>query len=636
MCGIAGVVWQDSTRPVAPALLEAMTNQLAHRGPDGAGFEYFPGAALGHRRLSIIDLAGGRQPLANEDQTVWVTFNGEIYNFADLTNDLLARGHVFRTRSDTEVLVHLYEEYGAAMVAKLRGMFAFVVWDTRRGVLLLARDRLGKKPLVYWHDHEGLRFASELKALLVEPNCPRQLDPRALDEYLTYQYIPHPRTIFSGIQKLPPGHYALWENGKLTVERYWYADYSREVVRDEGEYRERLRATLRHAVQLRMISDVPLGAFLSGGIDSTIIVGLMREVANAPVKTFSIGFPVREYDESNFARTAARHLGTDHEEFMVEPDAVGLVKQLSWFYDEPFADSSAVPTWYVSRLSRQHVTVALTGDAGDELFAGYDRYRAAQLGIWFDRLPKPLRALVACSCWQRLPAPGRQKSWWRRVRKLLRLLQLSPHERYRNLIMIFDDAWRARLYHPEFAARLQQEHVKPDAWFQRLYAMFPERDFLSQTTYVDLESYLPCDILTKVDIASMANSLECRAPFLDHEVVALAAQMPMALKIRGAQSKYILKETFADFLPKKLRDRPKMGFGVPLDHWFRGPLVPLLHDVLLAESSLARGWFLPQSVRQLVDEHLSRRWDHSARLWALLMLELWARNFLDNTCHTSV
>lgn len=370
MCGICGIVWNDRNR-TAPGLIERMTTQLAHRGPDGHGYFEQPGVSFGHRRLSIIDLSGGGQPLANEDETVWVTFNGEIYNFQELRPPLEAAGHQFRTRSDTEVLVHLYEEHGPEMVHKLRGMFVFAIWDSKQRQLLLVRDRLGKKPLVYRHDAEGIRFASELKALVAEPGFPKDIDRAAIDDYLTYQYVPHPRTIFSAVRKLPPAHYAVWKDGDLKIHRYWKPAFEEEVRRSEEDYIEELREVLTESTRLRMISDVPLGAFLSGGIDSTIVVGLMRKVSNAPVKTFSIAFPVPEFDESQFARLAAQRLQTDHEEFLVEPDALDVVSKLAWFYDEPFADSSAVPTYYVSKMTRRHVTVALTGDAGDELFAGY-------------------------------------------------------------------------------------------------------------------------------------------------------------------------------------------------------------------------------------------------------------------------
>ena len=627
MCGVCGIVWTDPDRTTDPGLIERMTSRLVHRGPDGQGTYERPGVSLGHRRLRIIDLEGGNQPLANEDETVHVTFNGEIYNFAALRRDLERAGHRFRTRSDTEVLVHLYEEHGDDMLGHLRGMFAFGLWDGRRRRLLLARDRLGQKPLVYWQDEAGLRFASELKALLVENAMPRDVDPKALDDYLTYQYIPHPRTIFAGVSKLPPGHFAVYENGRLTVERYWRADFTVEEAISEEAAIERLRSEMAEATRLRMISDVPLGAFLSGGIDSTIVVGLMRQASNGPIRTFSIGFPVKQFDERVFARRAAEHLETEHEEFVVEPDALDVVGKLAWHYDEPFADSSAVPTYYVSQLTRQHVTVALTGDAGDELFAGYPRYRAVRIGEWFDRLPGIVRRALTCPCWQSLPASTRQKSRMRRLKKLLRYLGDPPRTRYRSWISIFDDRLRPTMYDRSFAERIGAH--RSSEWIDSLYDELPDRDFVTRTTYVDLNSYLPGDLLTKVDIASMANGLECRSPFLDHRVVELAGRLPVGLKMRGMRQKELLKRAFPEFLPSELRDRPKMGFGVPIDQWLRRELAPMVRDLLLGSSFRQRGWFEHRAVERLVDEHLKNRWDHSYRLWALLMLELWARNFLD-------
>lgn len=628
MCGICGIVWNDAQRRTPDGLIEQMNDRMQHRGPDGSGYLNEPGVSLGHRRLSIIDLAGGKQPLANEDETVWVTFNGEIYNFHDLTDDLVSRGHQFRTRSDTEVLVHLYEEYGPEMVQRLRGMFAFAIWDKKTRTLMLARDRLGQKPLVYWQDAEGFRFASELKSLLVEPGFPKDLDWTALDHYLAYQYVPHPMTIFRAARKVPPAHYAILRDGQLSLHRYWKPAYEEEVQRSEQEYIEELRQTLTEATRLRMISDVPLGAFLSGGIDSTIVVGLMRQVSNSPIKTFSIGFPVKEFDETAYARMAARHLQTDHEEFMVEPDAVDVVSKLAWYYDEPFSDSSAVPTYYVSKMTRQRVTVALTGDAGDELFCGYLRYQAVQIGEWFDRLPQLLKSMITNRIWQRIPASAKQKSKLRRFKKLTSILGQPPEQRYRHWVSIYDDASREALYTPELAAQLNGDH--PSSWLDRLYAELPGRDMITRTMYVDLLSYLPVDLLTKVDIASMANSLECRGPFLDHHVVALAGRMPLSLKLRGRTKKYILKKAFPDLLVPEIQQRGKMGFGVPIDHWLRKELAPMTKDLLLSSRFTQRGWFLPQTVEKLVRDHIEGRWDHSYRLWSLIMLELWAQNFLDD------
>ncbi|HID78442.1 MAG TPA: asparagine synthase (glutamine-hydrolyzing) [Planctomycetaceae bacterium] len=638
MCGITGAVWTDPARALDEPTLRRMVRLLRHRGPDDEGLYVsryrvregcgaLPGVALGHRRLSIIDVAGGHQPMANETGSIWVVFNGEIYNHRQLRRRLEGTGHRFATRSDTEVLVHLYEDEGANMLKQLNGMFALAVWDGIQGRLLLARDRLGQKPLVYRIEPGRLLFASELKSLLELPEVPRQIDPQAVDLYLTYQYVPHPWTIFRGICKLPPAHYGVYCDGQLSVYRYWQPDFNVEEPRPAGEYAAELRQLLGDAVGLRLQSEVPLGAFLSGGTDSTIVVGLMCQQASEPVRTFSIGFPVAEYDETRYAQLVAQRLGTRHEQFRVEPDAVAVLDQLVWHYDEPFADSSAIPTWYVSQLTRQHVTVALSGDGGDELFAGYPRYRAVWLARAFDRIPSLLRRLLAGPHWQKLPASARQKSLRRRLKRFGEVLNLPPHRRYLEWIAIFNEWRRAELYTDDFVASLPEEDP-----FQFLAAAFRQcrsRDPVTATSLADLMTYLPCDLMTKVDIASMAHGLECRQPFLDYRVVELAARMPLREKFRLGRGKRILLDAFADLVPPAVRRRPKMGFGVPLDHWFRGPLATLARDVLTDRKTATRGLFQPTAVRRLLEDHIAGRFDHSYRLWALLVLELWHRRWVD-------
>jgi len=631
MCGICGIAWTSDRGPPESAALERMTDVLEHRGPDDRGVwrDDRAGIALGFRRLSIIDLSTGRQPMSNEDGTIWIAFNGEIYNFQALRHRLEGNKHRLRTSSDTEAIVHLYEDEGPACVKRLRGMFAFALWDAREQRLVLARDRLGVKPLVYRHEPHRLIFASELKSILQAPDVPRELDATALDHYLALQYVPHPRTIFRGIHKLPPAHYAVWQHGQLDLTCYWEPEWNREEPGTEADYAERLRETLTEATRLRMIADVPLGAFLSGGIDSTITVGLMQQLADRPVKTFSIGFNVAEFDETRYARIAAEHLGTDHQEFVVEPNCIEILPRLVWHYDEPFADSSAIPTYYVSQLTRQHVTVALTGDAGDELFAGYPRYRAVKLAEYFDRLPRALRATIASPLWQYLPASVRQKSRRRQFKKLVAHLREPAERRYARWITIFDEPARAELYDDDFIAEL--EDADPAGFLLEAYARTKRRDIISRTSFVDIQTYLPCDLLTKVDIASMANSLECRSPFLDHHVVELAVAMPMRLKMPRLSGKHILKRTFADLLPRAIVQRPKMGFGVPLDSWFRGELAGFVRDILFDPVSLGRGYFRPDAIHRLVDDHQASRWDHSYRLWALLFFELWHRTYLDDS-----
>ena len=638
MCGITGGVWTDRGKALDAATLARMTDALAHRGPDGRGefrsdVALHPGSdamgsvALGHRRLAILDLPGGSQPMANEDETVQVVFNGEIYNFKPLRQKLEAAGHRFRTQSDTEVLVHLYEEHGPAMLNELVGMFGFALWDARERRLLLARDRLGQKPLVYRHEPGRLLFASELKSLLAVPGLPRELDPQALDDYITYQYVPHPRCIFRGYAKLPPGCYALWQADRLEVHRYWQPNFHLEAERPFEQSAAELRALLTESVRVRLQSDVPLGAFLSGGLDSTVIVGLMRELGASPLRTFSIGFPIREYDETHYARIAAERFQTEHEQFLIEPNAVDILPKLIWHYDEPFADSSAVPTWYVSQLTRRHVTVALTGDGGDELFAGYPRYRAVWLGAWLDRLPRPIRALLTARVWQRLPASVRQKSLRRRFKRFAEALGQSPIRRYLDWIAIFGESRRAELYSDEFTASLPGP--PPMEFLDAAVAQASGRDFMTAISLADLVTYLPCDLMTKVDTASMAHGLECRQPFLDHRVVELAAAMPMGHKFRWGRGKRLLLHAFADLVPEPIRRRRKMGFGVPLDYWFRNELREMARDVLLDSRTLGRGYFRPETVRRLLDDHQQGRFDHASRLWSLLVLELWHRQWVD-------
>jgi asparagine synthase (glutamine-hydrolysing) len=633
MCGIAGAVWNDPSKALEHATLQRMIDVLRHRGPDDEGM-FFEGpersgptahCALGHRRLSIIDVAGGRQPLSNEDGSVWVVFNGEIYNFRDLHSRLEAAGHRFRTQSDTEVLVHLYEDAGPEFLAQLNGMFALAIWDARQRQLLLARDRLGKKPLVYRCEPGRLTFASELKALLQVPGTPREIDPQALDEYLTYQYVPHPQTIFRGIAKLPPAHYALWRDGRLDVRPYWQPDLNAEEDRPAEEYARQLRELLTSSVAMRLQSEVPLGAFLSGGIDSTIVVGLMSRLAAGPVRTFSIGFPVQEFDETHYARVAAKRFGTMHEEFQVRPDAMEILPRLVWHYDEPFADSSAVPTWYVSQLTRRHVTVALTGDGGDELFAGYPRYLAVWLAEGFDRLPGLVRQMCAGSYWQRLPSSARQKSRVRQWKRFVEMLGQPPAQRYLEWIALFGQARRAALYSDAFAAALPASD--PLDFLTAALARCNRRDSVTAFSLADLVTYLPCDLMTKVDIASMAHGLECRQPFLDYRVVELAARMPRRLKFRWGRGKRILREVFRDLLPEPIRRRSKMGFGVPLDRWFRHELRDYARDVLLDRNTLQRGYFRPEAVTQLLEQHQQGRFNHGYRLWSLLILELWQREW---------
>jgi asparagine synthase (glutamine-hydrolysing) len=626
MCGIAGKFAADPGALVEPALIRRMTAALRHRGPDDEGVWVDGPVGLGSRRLAIIDLSPrAHQPLANEDGALRVTFNGEIYNFQALRPGLERRGHAFRSDGDTETILHLYEEEGVGCLRHLRGMFAFALWDGPRRTLLLARDRLGKKPLFYYQGPEGLVFASEPKAILRDPRVPAEPDVEAIHHFLTYGYVPSPRSAFRGIRKLPPAHYALVRDGRVAVERYWSLAYTPKRTEPEPVLAEELVSLLQEAVRLRLISDVPLGALLSGGMDSSTVVALMRRATTGRVRTFSIGFDQPAYDELAYARRVATTFETEHQELVVKPDAVSLLPRLAWHYDEPFGDSSALPTFLVCEMAREFVTVVLNGDGGDETFFGYDRYRAVVLADWYDRIPASLRR-AAESAARALPA-GTPKSRVYRLRRLAEAIGLPPERRYARWLTVFDDERKRTLYTPEFGARvagIDALDVLADA-----YRTSTGPTFLEATAHADVQHYLPDDLLVKMDIASMAHSLEARSPFLDHHVVEFAAALPSRLKLRGLTQKYLLKRAMRDVLPPAILRRPKMGFGVPIDHWFRHELREMAHDLLLDARGRQRGYFRAEEVTRYLDEHARGEAHHHARLWALLMLELWHRTFID-------
>ena len=643
MCGITGAVWTRPDKAISLDELERMTAVLRHRGPDDEGtyiselrvrapYEALPGVALGFRRLSIIDLAGGHQPMASEDGSVQVVCNGEIYNYQALQHRLEGSGHRLRTQCDIETIVHLYEDEGFDCFSHLNGMFAVAIWDARHRRLVLARDRLGKKPLIYRHEPGRLLFASELKSLLQLPDVPREIDFGSVDAYLTYQYVPPPRTIFRGIAKLPPGHVAVWQDDRLTVRPFWEPDFVFERNASPQQAVEELRDTLTSAVKLRMRSDVPLGAFLSGGVDSSIVAALMQRESSTPIKTFTIGFADSEYDERAFARRVAQHIGAEHHEEEVRPEAVEILPKLIHHFDEPFGDSSAIPTWYLAQMTRRHVTVALSGDGGDELFLGYPRYRAVRLAAALDRMPV-LRRLLAARFWQAIPTSGKQQSRLRQLKRFSEALGMSPARRYLDWISIFNEPRRAELYRDEFVSQLPA--ADPFDFLQTAWRQAFRRDAMTVASLADLTTYLPCDLMTKVDIASMAHSLEARCPLLDYRVVELAASWPAALKYRFGRGKRILQQAFGELLPREVFTRRKMGFGVPLDAWLRAELAPLTDELLSADAVSRRGWFRPQAVQRLIAEHRTRRFDHSARIWALIVLESWCRTWLDTRATTA-
>jgi asparagine synthase (glutamine-hydrolysing) len=625
MCGICGAVWNEPSKAINGTALDAMTDILRHRGPDDRGTFLKQGIALGHRRLAIIDLTpSGHQPMSNEDETVWIVFNGEIYNFEQLRRELIRHGHRFRSESDTEVLIHLYEEEHENLLQRINGMFAMALWDVRERKLLLARDRIGKKPLFYRNEPNRLIFSSEMKSILTVNGIPREIDPTALDDYLTYQYVPHPKTIFRGISKLPPGHFAFWQDGQLPVRRYWKPDWKDEDERlTFEEWSEELRALVTDAVRIRLRSDVPVGAFLSGGIDSSVTAGIMQRECPQQIRTFCIGFPQKEYDETAFARQAATLFGTKHQELIVTSDIEDVLPKIIRHYDEPFADSSAVPTWFLCEMTRREVTVALSGDGGDELFAGYDRYRAVRLGMAAEKIPSVFRKILAGPIRNFIPASTRQRSTLRRLKRFLETLGMEPLEQYLQWIAIFNRERRQKLYTPEFSEQIRGYDSLD--FLRQAEQLCSRRDRVTRIALTDMQTYLPCDIMTKVDTASMAHGLECRAPLLDYRIAEWAARLPIRYKIEGHCGKKILRETFRDLLPPNIEHRRKMGFGVPVDHWFRKPLREMVRDVLLDSQTRQRGFFEQKFIEQLLNEHFTNRFDHAYRIWALFVFEHWMR-----------
>jgi asparagine synthase (glutamine-hydrolysing) len=611
------------TEELRATVLNRMCRVIRHRGPDDQGVMIEPHAALGMRRLSIIDLSGGHQPINGCDAQVTVVFNGEIYNFRELQKDLEARGHRFHTHSDTEAIVHAYEEYGEDCVNHLRGMFAFAIWDARTHRLFLARDRAGKKPLYYTETPDGtLVFGSELKSLLVYPQVRRVVSAEALDAYLSFGYVPDPLSIFEGVYKLPPGSSLSFADGRLSVKQYWDFPFETVNARSEDEMVEELRALLEESVRVRLISDVPLGAFLSGGVDSSVVVGLMARASTKPVKTFSIGFHEDSYDELHYARIAAKHFSTDHHEFIVTPDICGIIDELVWHFDEPFADSSAIPTYMVSKLAREHVTVALSGDGGDELFAGYTRYVVDRRRSTFARLPRALRQGLMQPVSRRLP----HSAWGRNY---LYNVALDPIDRYIDSVSMFTSLNKRSLLTDEFRQRLNGKENAALARFRELAASVRTDEPLDALLYLDSKTYLPGDILTKVDRMTMAVSLEARAPLLDHKLMEFAARLPASMKMRGLETKHIFKRAVRDLVPAEILDRPKQGFGIPLDRWINDQLRERTRETLTEQRTRERGIVRQDYVQKLLDEHERGRRDHSGALWTLLMLELWHRSFLD-------
>jgi asparagine synthase (glutamine-hydrolysing) len=604
-----------------------MCAALEHRGPDARGLHLAGPIGLGVQRLRVIDLAGGDQPIYNEDRSVVVVLNGEIYNFRELRRRLERSGHVFATDGDTEVIAHLYEEEGAECVRSLDGMFAFGLWDARRGRLLLARDRVGKKPLFYSLRGDALTFASELRALVADGDVDRTLDPHALDCFLAYGYIQAPLSIYAGARKLPPASILTYAGGRCEVSRYWRLDYARKRgTHERAALLEETRETIRGAVRRRMIADVPVGAFLSGGVDSSAVVAAMAEVSSGPVKTFSIGYENDEFDELPYARVVAERFATDHHEFVVVPDAIAVLPRIVRHYGEPFADSSAIPSFYVSELTREHVTVALNGDGGDESFGGYSRYVGNMVAERLERLPERVR-VAAAAAGARLPASGRMNSTISRVQRLGGGLVLTAAARYARYMSCFDAGQRDALYSEALKARIGPSaapEVIAGPWGRASGATA-----LDVMLEVDVESYLPGDLLVKIDVATMAHSLEARSPLLDVAVMELAASIPAALKVRGLEKKVVLRDALRGWLPDEILDRPKRGFAVPLADWLRSNLCEWAREILFDPVTTGRGYFDQVYVRRMFERHVAGLEDASPRIWALLVLELWHREFAD-------
>jgi asparagine synthase (glutamine-hydrolysing) len=628
MCGIAGLLYTDPSRPVNPDVLRAVGRSIAHRGPDAEGFLNEPGLGLVHRRLSIIDLSGGSQPLGNEDGSIQVVFNGEIYNFQELRRGLEARGHRFRTHSDTEILVHLYEDEGERLVERLRGMFAFALWDRPRRRLLLARDRLGIKPLYFYRDAEKLLFGSELKAILAYPGIGREVDVEALEDYLAFGMVPGSRSIFRRIEKLPPAHTLMVRATELDTapRRYWRLHVEPDHRPSAEEWQEAVSAKLQEAVRLHLIADVPVGAFLSGGLDSSIVVASSASAVQGPMQTFSIGFREESFSELPYARQVAERFGTRHTEEIVTPDAVALLEDLAWYYDEPFADSSAIPTLVVSRLAARSVKVVLSGDGGDEAFGGYARYahdlkEAAireRLPLWLRRrVLGPLAGVWPKADW--LPRPLRAKT-------LLTNLSLDAGAAYANTMSICRPPLRRRLLAPDIAAGLNGH--RPGQLLEADYATARPEDALGGMMAADVGTILPDDFLVKVDRASMAHGLEVRPPLLDHELMELAARIPASYKVRGGETKWMLKQAFASRLPDAAVNRPKHGFELPIDAWLRGALRETFESAVLHSEARVRDFVDQNTARKLYRAHLSGTGRYGSVLWALLVLARWADRYL--------
>lgn len=627
MCGICGIVSHNEAHPVDEGMLIKMNDTIVHRGPDDAGHFHDGRAGIAMRRLSIIDLSTGHQPMTNEDKTVWIVFNGEIYNYQEIRQDLVQKGHTFVTKSDTEAIVHAYEEYGADCVHRLNGMFAFAIWDSVKERFFLARDRVGIKPMYYHFSKRNLIFGSELKAVLAHPDTPREINFSALDQFLTLEYIPSPNTIFKDIHKLPPGHWMMLENGRLTIKQYWNVE-PMDVPNSDQACVEKLTELIRDAVKIRMIADVPLGAFLSGGIDSSTIVSFMSELSSQPVKTFSIGFGNRTYNELPFARQVAQKYGTDHYEEFLEADIADMAMRLVSHFDEPFGDFSIFPTYLVSEVARRFVTVTLSGDGGDEIFGGYDTYVAQNMDQrFYGRLPQWMRQKTMPYLLDLVPPQPAKKGLINKAKRFVEGAAMPSAWQHTRWMMFMNQQDKGMLYKPGVREAINGD--SPGALIERYFDEVSQQNRLAQQQYVDVKTYMVDNILVKVDRMSMAASLEARVPLLDHRIVEFALNLPPHLKLNGGETKAILRRVMDGRLPESILKKPKEGFSIPLKHWMREDLRPLMTDLLSADTVRRRGYFDPNTVSRWVQEHLDQKANHSHRLWTLMVFELWHQQVLE-------
>jgi asparagine synthase (glutamine-hydrolysing) len=625
MCGITGI-FNITGEDVTPGHLEEMNLRLAHRGPDGEGFWFDKNIALAHRRLSIIDLEGGAQPMTNEDGTVHITFNGEIYNYKRLREQLKGKGHIFKTECDTEVIVHLYEEFGKDCVTYLEGMFAFAIYDSTKRYLLLARDRIGQKPLLFFYKKLQkstiLAFSSELHSLKAHPDMPREISPQALHDYLTLQYIPAPDTIYAGVNKLPPAFIleCSEEHPLPRVSQYWKCSYGEKENISYTQASDKLHKLLHSSVKQRMMSDVQLGAFLSGGVDSTIITGLMQPCSLLPVNTFSIGFNDEKYDERNFARTAADAFKTNHHEKIVNPADFDILEKLVRHYGEPYSDASMIPTYFLSQFAKKSVTVALSGDGADEIFAGYYRYLVMKYTRIADLIPYSMRKALASAIIKLIPSTAEERNNSAKAVRILNAAASQTEKRYLSLISRFPEKMKRSIYSSDFANFAFKDTQRH---FDELYAHSTAAKQAEKSMEIDLTTYLPGDILTKVDIASMANSLEVRSPFMDHKIVEFAASLKMKFKQNGSIRKHILRDTYSRLIPKELKGRQKMGFGVPIAQWLRTEWKDITKERLLDGNAVKTGFFDKKTLEMMIKAHCNSHSDYSYNLWSVLVFELW-------------